>query len=82
MDTPHRGRSGGHRRGYPKARPVKKVGPRYRQRREDSDGNLYEWDYQHGAMEKYSKNGKHLGEYDANSGEQNKPPEAGRKPGR
>lgn len=68
--------------GFPKARPVKKVGPRYRQRWEDNDGNLYEWDYQHGTVEKYSKNGKHLGEYDANSGTQTKPPETGRKPGR
>ncbi|MFF3224998.1 colicin E3/pyocin S6 family cytotoxin [Nocardia suismassiliense] len=68
--------------GFPNARPVKKVGPRYRQRWKDDEGNLYEWDYQHGAVEKYSKNDKHLGEYDANSGTQNKPPEAGRKPGR
>ncbi|MFI9506287.1 colicin E3/pyocin S6 family cytotoxin [Nocardia sp. NPDC052566] len=68
--------------GFPKARPVKKIGPRYRQRWEDGDGNTYEWDYQHGTVEKYGKNGRHLGEYDPNTGAQTKPPEPGRKPGR
>jgi len=34
---------------------------------------IYEWDYQHGTVEKYSKNGRHLGEYDPSTGEQIKP---------
>ncbi len=68
--------------GFPNARPVKKLAPRYRQRWEDADGTTYEWDYQHGAVEKYNKSGKHLGEYDPNTGTQTKPPDPGRKPGR
>ncbi|WP_256989347.1 colicin E3/pyocin S6 family cytotoxin [Rhodococcus sp. 05-2254-6] len=43
---------------------------------------MYEWDSQHGAVEKYSKNGKHLGEFDPNTGAQTKPPDPTRKPGR
>lgn len=31
---------------------------------------IYEWDYQHGAVEVYDKQGNHLGEFDADSGEQ------------
>ncbi len=31
-------------------------------------------DYQHGSVEKYDKVGHHLGEYDADTGEQTKPP--------
>jgi hypothetical protein len=34
------------------------------------DGTILEWDYQHGRVEKYDKNGSHLGEYDPNTGEQ------------
>ncbi|MEK8072401.1 colicin E3/pyocin S6 family cytotoxin [Rhodococcoides navarretei] len=41
-----------------------------RKRWVDDKGNIYEWDYQHGAVEKYSKSGKHLGEYDPNTGAQ------------
>lgn len=33
-----------------------------RKRWKDDKGNIYEWDYQHGAVEKYNKNGTHLGE--------------------
>lgn len=46
----------------------------------DDEGNTYEWDYQHGAVEKYNKNGKHLGEYDAETGAQTKPGDSTRKP--
>ena len=38
--------------------------PRWR----DAKGNLYEWDYQHGTLEKYNKRGMHLGEYDPLTG--------------
>jgi hypothetical protein len=34
---------------------------------------IYEWDYQHGTVEKYSKNGKHLGEYHPLTGKKLKP---------
>lgn len=26
---------------------------------------IYEWDYQHGRVEKYNSKGRHLGEFDA-----------------
>lgn len=68
--------------GFPGARSVPKVGPRFRTRWKDGKGNLYEWDYQHGRVEKYTKNNKHLGEFDPVTGEQTKPPKAGRIPGR
>ncbi|TVT80592.1 colicin E3/pyocin S6 family cytotoxin [Pseudomonas sp. H3(2019)] len=38
----------------------------------DKAGNIYEWDRQHGTLEKYNKRGKHLGEFDVNTGEQTK----------
>ncbi len=38
----------------------------------DLSGFIYEWDRQHGTVEKYNKRGKHLGEFDPNTGEQNK----------
>src|SRR5690554_5853422 len=34
-----------------------------RRRWKDDKGNIYEWDSQHGALEKYNKRGKHLGEF-------------------
>lgn len=40
-----------------------------RRRWKDDDGNIYEWDSQHGTVEKYSRSGKHLGEFDAETGE-------------
>ena len=44
-----------------------------RPRWKDGSGTIYEWDFQHGALEKYNKRGKHLGEFDHNSGAQTKP---------
>ena len=35
--------------------------------------NIYEWDFQHGAVEKYDKRGKHLGEFNHITGVQTKP---------
>ncbi|NMH60975.1 colicin E3 [Alteromonas sp. MYP5] len=40
-----------------------------RKRWKDKKGNIYEWDSQHGTVEKYNKQGKHLGEFDPNTGE-------------
>jgi Cytotoxic len=34
---------------------------------------IYEWDGQHGAIEKFNKRGRHLGEFDHNTGIQTKP---------
>jgi len=44
----------------------------------DSSGKIYEWDRQHGAVEIYDKRGKHLGEFDPETGEQTKPAKPGR----
>ena len=43
------------------------------------DGSIYEWDSQHGTVEKYNKRGKHLGEYDPVTGEETKPADPSRK---
>ncbi|MFU2080936.1 colicin E3/pyocin S6 family cytotoxin [Avibacterium endocarditidis] len=50
-----------------------------RKRWMDSKGNIYEWDSQHGALEKYNKKGKHLGEFDYKTGIQTKPANSTRK---
>jgi hypothetical protein len=50
-----------------------------RSRWKDQKGNIYEWDSQHGAIEKYNKSGKHLGEFDPNTGKQTKPAVPGRR---
>jgi hypothetical protein len=49
-----------------------------RKRWKDRKGRIYEWDSQHGTVELYDKQGKHLGEYDPVSGEQTKPAKPGR----
>ncbi|HEF4762515.1 TPA: S-type pyocin domain-containing protein [Pseudomonas putida] len=48
-------------------------GGKKRRRWKDSAGRIYEWDSQHGRVELYTKQGKHLGEYDPETGEQTKP---------
>ena len=48
-------------------------GGRLRPRWKDGAGAIYEWDFQHGALEKYNKRGKHLGEHDHETGMQTKP---------
>ncbi|WP_406297128.1 colicin E3/pyocin S6 family cytotoxin [Streptomyces sp. NBC_00624] len=62
----------------PRKTPVQGGGG-LRKRWKDPKGNIYEWDSQHGAVEKYNKNGKHLGEYDSVTGEQTKPADGTRK---
>lgn len=49
-----------------------------RKRWKDQEGNIYEWDSQHGTLEKYNKRGKHLGEFDPNTGVQTKPADSER----
>ncbi|WP_447787906.1 S-type pyocin domain-containing protein [Pseudomonas farris] len=34
----------------------------------DSKGRIYEWDYMHGTVEQYTRQGKHLGEFNAETG--------------
>ena len=70
--------------GIPDAQPVKRKTPvqgggGLRKRWKDADGNIYEWDSQHGDLEKYNKNGQHQGSIDAKTGERTKPPVKGRK---
>lgn len=50
-----------------------------RKRWKDADGGIYEWDSQHGAVERYDRRGKHLGEFDPETGEQTKPPDPTRR---
>ncbi|WP_206539647.1 colicin E3/pyocin S6 family cytotoxin [Nocardiopsis halophila] len=69
---------------FPKAKKVKpktsvQGGGKKRARWKDDQGNIYEWDYQHGTVEKYNKRGKHQGEYDATTGEETKPADPQRK---
>ena len=49
-----------------------KGGGGLRKRWKTKDGTIFEWDSQHGAVEKYSKRGKHLGEFNPETGEQTK----------
>ncbi|MGF6707552.1 S-type pyocin domain-containing protein [Pseudomonas frederiksbergensis] len=52
---------------FPDAIPVQTKGNR---KRWESKKRIYEWDYQHGAVEVYNWAGDHLGEFDAKTGEQ------------
>lgn len=61
--------------------PDAKVAPRktplqggggVRKRWKTKDGVIFEWDSQHGTVEKYNKRGKHLGEFNHETGEQTK----------
>jgi len=49
-------------------------GSRGMRKRWKDDNYIYEWDYRHGRVEKWDKRGKkHLGEFDAQTGQQLKP---------
>lgn len=52
---------------FPDAVRVRRKGNRARW---ESKKRIYEWDYQHGAVEVYDWQNNHLGEFDANTGEQ------------
>ncbi|UZE13287.1 S-type pyocin domain-containing protein [Pseudomonas sp. B21-053] len=52
---------------FPDAVLVRKKGNR---KRWESKKRIYEWDYQHGAVEVYNWDGDHLGEFDAKTGKQ------------
>ena len=62
---------------FPKAKWARSKTPMtgggQRPRWKDPDGTIYEWDAQHGAVEKSSKRGIHLGEFDHLTGNQRKP---------
>ncbi|WP_010462604.1 colicin E3/pyocin S6 family cytotoxin [Pseudomonas mandelii] len=54
-------------------------GGKKRRRWKDPSGRIYEWDSQHGKVELYTKQGKHLGEYNPETGEQTKPADPARR---
>ncbi len=64
--------------GFPNAVNVKpkthRPGGGLRNRWKDVNGDILEWDYRHGAVERYDPQGRHLGEYDADTGVCLKPP--------
>jgi hypothetical protein len=43
-----------------------------RQRWKSQSGLIYEWDYLHGRVEVYDRRGRHLGEFDPETGERTK----------
>ncbi|WP_210726426.1 colicin E3/pyocin S6 family cytotoxin [Histophilus somni] len=47
-------------------------GGKLRNRWKDREGYIYEWDSQHGTLEKYNHKGKHLGEFNYKTGKQTK----------
>ena len=49
-----------------------------KQKQETDQAADYEWDYQHGDVEKYNKRGKHQGTINPETGKQTKPPVKGR----
>jgi hypothetical protein len=62
---------------FPQARRVRgktiMSGGGLRQRWKSRSGTIYEWDYQHGRVEVYDRRGRHLGEFDPNTGVRMKP---------
>ena len=48
-------------------------GGKLRERWKDKKGRIYEWDYQHGELEKYNSLGNHMGVFDPKTGLQIKP---------
>ena len=57
--------------GLPDARQARPKG--CRRRWKDTIGRIYEWDYQHGTLEVYNVLGRHMGEFDPNTGQRLKP---------
>ncbi|MEA2736910.1 MAG: hypothetical protein QOH05_217 [Acetobacteraceae bacterium] len=64
--------------GFPDARRVRGKttvpGGGVRQRWKGRSGTIYEWDYLHGRVEMYDRRGRHLGEFDPDTGARTKPP--------
>lgn len=66
--------------GLVRARPKTSVqgGGGMRKRWKNQKGEIFEWDSQHGAVERYTAGGQHLGEFDAWTGAMTKGPKPGR----
>lgn len=62
--------------GFPGAQPAKRKSARKRWK--DSNGDILEWDSQHGDVEVYDKRGNHKGSADPQTGQMTKPPVPGR----
>lgn len=65
---------------FPDARRVRpktpvKGGGGLRKRWKTDDGTIIEWDYAHGTVELYDENGRHLGEYNPQTGQELAPPD-------
>jgi hypothetical protein len=65
--------------GAERVRPKTWVSGRKRPRWIDTDGNIYEWDLQHGRLERYDRRGNHTGEFDHTTGRQISDPVPGRR---
>lgn len=55
-----------------------KGGGQRRKRWKDRKGRIYEWDYENGRVELYNKQGRHLGEFNPDTGDRTKDAEPGR----
>jgi putative cytotoxic protein len=64
---------------WAKPKTPRRDGGGLRDRWKERDGTIYEWDYQHGRVEKYNKRGDHLGEFDADTGQRTGPAIPGRR---
>lgn len=68
---------------FPSAKRTKPKTPyggrKLRTRWRDDKGHIFEWDSQHGRVERYDAQGRHLGEYDPESGGETKPPDSTRR---
>jgi hypothetical protein len=53
-----------------RVRPKTRVAGRRRPRWVDLDGNIFEWDSQHGTVERHNRRGEHTGEFDHVTGRQ------------
>jgi murein DD-endopeptidase MepM/ murein hydrolase activator NlpD len=53
--------------------PVQNGGGLRKRWKDGKTKEIFEWDYQHGTVEKYNSRGKHLGEFDPTTGKQLKP---------
>ena len=53
-------------------RPKTPVANGKRKRWKDSRNQIYEWDYQHESVERYDSRGRHLGQFNPNTGAQEK----------
>jgi hypothetical protein len=70
--------------GFPgtfRAKPKTRFPGGKRRRWKDAAGNIYEWDYLHGRVEKWNRRGdRHLGDFDHQTGRRIGAPDPARRP--